>query len=146
MGGYFNLGNQTRIPFTMFTFSFRIREKYQFCSVVTSIISLVSENNNIYSATCEYNWDPSTRFMSFAGPAWNPPESCGKLNKIANGILQKFDVTLNTNSLIIIFFCVNKNLLFLHTKGRDETWIEPVYGVAKECYKIFIIRLAKRFI
>lgn len=57
----------------------------------------------------------------FRQSPWNPSESCVKLNKIANGILQMFDVTLNTNSLIIIFFGVNKSLLFLHTKGRDET-------------------------
>ena len=83
--------------------------------------------------------------MSFAGP-WNPPESCGKLNKIANGILQKFDVTLNTNSLIIILFCVNKNLLFFYIQKEGMKHEFNRYVVAKECYKIFIIRLAKRFI
>ena len=55
-----------------------------------------------------------------------------------------FDVTLNTNSLIIIFFCVNKNLLSFYI--QKERMKHELYGVAKECYKIFIIRLAKRFI
>lgn len=145
MGGYFYLGNQRSIPFTrllaMFPFSFRIREKYQFCSVVTSIISFVSENNNIYSATCECNWDPFTRFVSFAGHTGT------LLKAVENWIkLQMFDVTLNTNSLIIIFFCVNKNVLFFYIQKEGMKHEFNRYGVAEECYKIFIIRLAKRFI
>ena len=56
-----------------------------------------------------------------------------------------FDVTLNTNSVIIIFFCVNKNLLFF-TYIQKEGMKHELYGVAKQCYKIFVIRLAKRFI
>ena len=56
-----------------------------------------------------------------------------------------FDVTLNTNSVIIIFLlCKQKPSFFTYI--QKEGMKHELYGVAKQCYKIFIIRLAKRFI